>query len=536
MKVFGRSHFEKRGKLDCYQSRGGGAAAPQQQGGRSNNSLMVKMSSIPRGQRQHCYLCDLPRMPWAMLHDFSEAVCRGCVNYEGADRIEIVIDTARQLKRAHGFQDNGCRQQQQQQQVAYKTPISRNSHEVAVAAAAAAAAVNGVDQHRVAVERYAHDPARARLMEFNNAQRLAAAGHRVAVEDGGHDATGVLSRGSPSLHTRGLHIAPHHAATATVARQQSSGKRPGDDDEGSNHSTGSDGGGHKRPMLEDGHSTSVAVRPPLTRGESLPAVGVMGVPAFDARYKKEHGMVGRVYSFDAATSLKPQAYNGMSGPGGSAGVSSVPSGRTTSPQSQSGQSGQPGSGGGGGPSPMAALMSVTENMPPNSPRGVPEGPSPSNNGPLPSRPPSSTRHSPSNSSGASVPSGKKTPSGSGGSSRHSSGNEEGTGAPPSSSVLPDPSGTQLTAAAAPPLKCTLCQERLEDTHFVQCPSVAHHKFCFPCSRESIKGQGAATGNEVYCPSGEKCPLVGSTVPWAFMQGEIATILGEEFKIKKERET
>lgn len=80
----------------------------------------------------------------------------------------------------------------------------------------------------------------------------------------------------------------------------------------------------------------------------------------------------------------------------------------------------------------------------------------------------------------------------------------------------------------------MCQERLEDTHFVQCPSVGHHKFCFPCSRESIKRQGS--GAEVYCPSGEKCPLANSTIPWAFMQGEIATILGEELKVKKERET
>lgn len=73
------------------------------------------------------------------------------------------------------------------------------------------------------------------------------------------------------------------------------------------------------------------------------------------------------------------------------------------------------------------------------------------------------------------------------------------------------------------LRCTLCMERLEDTHFVQCPSVAEHKFCFPCSKESIKRQGG--GSEVYCPSGRKCPLVGSSIPWAFMLNEIETILG-----------
>jgi len=76
----------------------------------------------------------------------------------------------------------------------------------------------------------------------------------------------------------------------------------------------------------------------------------------------------------------------------------------------------------------------------------------------------------------------------------------------------------------PLLKCTICSQRLEDTHFVQCPTNSHHKFCFPCSADSIKKQG--TTNEVFCPSGERCPLTGSNIPWAFMQGEISTILAE----------
>jgi interferon regulatory factor 2-binding protein len=56
----------------------------------------------------------------------------------------------------------------------------------------------------------------------------------------------------------------------------------------------------------------------------------------------------------------------------------------------------------------------------------------------------------------------------------------------------------------------------------------------PFLQPIVSFQGS--GGEVYCPSGEKCPLANSTIPWAFMQNEIATILGEELKVKKERET
>ncbi|XP_035231522.1 interferon regulatory factor 2-binding protein 2-like [Stegodyphus dumicola] len=264
------------------------------------------MAETTRNQRQRCYLCDLPRTPWAMLLDYAEPVCRGCLNYEGADRIEGVIEGARRLKRLHGFH-------------------------------------------------------------------------------GSQDSARVASKGESGGATRQL--------------KQRDGKR-------------------SAAPLENG-------RPTLVRGESLPAT-------CDGRYRKDS--LGRVFSFDSGSTSTKSAFATIS---------------TTS----------------------SVIDSVAS--------------------------PPLERDSPSSSNPTL--------------SQQRSGKDNSSW-----------------------LKCSLCQQRLEDTHFVQCPSVPGHKFCFPCSRNSIKEQGAS--NEVYCPSGEKCPLLGSDVPWAFMQGEIATILGEENKNKKERDT
>ena len=76
------------------------------------------------------------------------------------------------------------------------------------------------------------------------------------------------------------------------------------------------------------------------------------------------------------------------------------------------------------------------------------------------------------------------------------------------------------------LLCTICAQKLDDTHFVQCPTTTQHKFCFPCSANSITKKQNINNGEFFCPSGDQCPLIGSNRPWAFMEEEISTILAK----------
>lgn len=593
----------------------------------------MSSASQASSRRQWCYLCDLPKMPWAMLWEFSEAVCRGCVNYDGADRIELLIETARQLKSTHGVLDG-------------RSPGPQQSK------SSSGGPMEGGRQHAERLDRGRG--------EYGVSPRLPNGLHRaedVGMSEGSRQSPNTRRAGAvPALHgtiphaliAQGLVGAPH-GLLAQVSGSRvggptlavSAGPIMGDVGRRQAVAAMSLGVGASASSLvgldagvwRNGEVMAELAESARSRAEGWPSrpksvrdvlATLCGCVPFNVRFRKDHNLVGRILAFDTSTGSEfelkvfveypsgsgmvfsgipelvrqmfrdsakdagkavnsglrymeyekrqgagdwraltellsdavrlfkeppisevlPQPYPDTGMPMTAAGRQAAPKGTTrrrkASPGSENGETeGRPDhparepwprgvytgmepisamsvSQDGPArlhsqPSPISALMGVADSL--SSSQMARDGPS------------MSIAHS----SAAGRPT-------SGSPSTASASVSQAAMSQGASAVGPSTTSAGESGGGAQALLCcTLCRERLEDTHFVQCPSVSHHKFCFPCTRSSIRNQGP--GGEVYCPSSERCPLAGSSVPWAFMQGEISTILAGEgdVTVKKEND-
>lgn len=489
--------------------------------------MLLEMSSGPVQSlgRQKCFLCEVPRGPWAMLYDFVEPVCRACCNYEGIDRIAEVIDKARQLRRS--FESPApCAPMKPDQLVSPSTTA-----EVMILPAAINAGMN-----------------------------------RPPLPTGPRPPYAVLPR--PPVETKMHHVvapttAPHYitqpnftcVTPVSVAVPKAACPTPPVSSFAVHH--------HKIESVQTLDTTTqrfAQIQDTLTV--------LAKTPPFRVRFSKDHSLVGRVIAFDAVCRGSDYELKVFI---------EYPIGSGTVFQSASGAGRQMygefrerlGIGGGF----RGASSNGYKDLEYEKEHGSEEWrmlgellteevrffrgpvkkelPTPFVDPQHPVIPPATlntTRGFLRNNLVRKRRSSNEDAFENGGEARKerrvvdnggsdpvdSPKSEEspsmsplnGTGAPTSPTTTGSPGhGSPKSSPRHNDLGmvCMACHRTLEDTRFVQCPSKPSHKFCFSCSRDSIRSQSTLSC-DVYCPSGLKCLVAGSATPWAFMEQEIATIL------------
>jgi len=471
----------------------------------ASNANAAAAGSAGKISRQKCFLCEVPRGPWAMINDFSEPVCRACCNYEGLDRIEEVIAKGRQLRKS--FEAQYVAHVPAHHSVAGVRP----GELVEVIPGSVAIPANFGDSHvTLATPQYAVVGSSQLTPVTKTSSNGRAEGHA--------SYTSKSRSGLPMPPTAGQ-----------------SGKQP--------------------HLLAENSVTTESNPQRLSLIQETLAILSKSTP-FRVRFSKDHSLFGRVFAFDAVSrgsDYELKVYI------------EYPIGTGTVFQSASGAGRQMygefrerlGIGGGF----RGASSNGYKDLEFEQVHGAEKWhmlgellseevrffrghvkpdllPTPYEDPKFPNLPVvSSFTHSRGLVKTSSFAGKKRPESDSADESdrKRFSPNEPAKDTTEVKSSPVNPDSSQDTAHAeqtspshnhtkSPPnMRCFLCYKMLEDTRFVQCPSVTGHKFCFSCSRDSIRKQSSSS-TDVYCPSGMKCLIMGSSTPWAFMESEIATIL------------
>uniref|UniRef100_A0A1I8BDA3 IRF-2BP1_2 domain-containing protein n=1 Tax=Meloidogyne hapla TaxID=6305 RepID=A0A1I8BDA3_MELHA len=464
------------------QTLNGGISLPAASAALGNlTSSSAANSLLMRFTKSNCFLCDLPRMPWAIVHDYAEPVCRGCVNYEGAEKIEAVIESARRMKQVHAALSSGLVGAPSSSSTAPTLPLEllsattnthqsnqnnktsnqsngHNNNTTSTTTTSASVAANGLNN------RFSPRSLNGQSIQQNGVQ--------------------IQQNGSSPLNLVAAHLNGNNNLPASLLESIQQQQQQ-----------------QQRALLNGGNGRAALMGPMLDELQlhQLRAI----YPFFNAHQLFPMNSAAALSGL--AASLLPSSNHLQQQNNITNGTSSI-NGRKRELENEGVKEAVQNKVQRGDAQSSTSISPTSTNSPE-------QGLSSNNNN-------YSNLHQQNEHRRRSL--------------FHQLGSTNGINS--SNTSLAMAAAAQQAAAAAvaaaaqqqqqqQTLRCTGCQERLEDTHFVQCPSVNGHKFCFPCSRKSIKRQW--NSQDVHCPSGEKCPLANSSQPWTFMLQEIQTILGSD---------